>query len=405
MKVTVFKSKAHKEITVPASKSYCHRILLAAFMCFDKVEINNLYFNEDIKATAKCLENLGANFQVFKNKVALSSKSENIKDGAVLDCNESGSTLRFLIPIAFLTGKKLVFTGSERLFSRPLGIYETISEQDGIYFKKEKNRLVVFGKIKGGEYKIPGDISSQFITGLLYVLPLLKTDSKIIFTTQIESKSYIDITIDVLKTFGINIEFKENSIYIKGNQKYIPLKKEYFVPADQSSAAFFGGFNAVGNEFIIKNPEENSLQGDRVWQDYFEKLAKGSPVLSVKNCPDLAPVLTAVAAALHGAVLTDTKRLKLKESDRAEAMKEELLKFGIKIENKENEIIIPHSKLSKPNSELCGHNDHRIVMALTILLSLTGGTIEGAQAVNKSFPDFFDIIESAGIKLIKEDSK
>ena len=159
----------------------------------------------------------------------------------------------------------------------------------------------------------------------------------------------------------------------------------------------------MGNNFIIENPETNSLQGDSVWQEYFEKLKEGCPVLSVKNCPDLAPVLTAVAAALNGAKLTDTKRLKLKESDRAEAMKEELLKFGIKIENKENEIIIPNKKLSKPKEDIFGHNDHRIVMALTILLSLTGGKIVGAQAINKSFPDFFDIIESAGIKLIKED--
>lgn len=403
MKVTVFKSKAYKKITVPGSKSYCHRILLAAFMCFDKVKIKNIYLNDDIKATLNCLKALGADININNGEVSLSSDIQNLKDGALLDCFESGSTLRFLIPLAFLTGKKLNFIGTQRLFERPLSIYETICKKDNILFKKGKTSLEVCGKIKGGEYKIPGNISSQFITGLLYILPLLKTDSKIIFTTQVESRSYIDITISVLKDFGIDIDFKEDFIFIKGSQKFKSLKEEYIVPIDQSSAAFFGGFNAVGNNFIIENPETNSLQGDSVWQEYFEKLKEGCPVLSVKNCPDLAPVLSAVAAALNGAKLTDTKRLKLKESDRAEVMKEELLKFGIKIENKENEIIIPNKKLSKPKEDIFGHNDHRIVMALTILLSLTGGKIVGAQAINKSFPDFFDIIESAGIKLIKED--
>lgn len=403
MNVTVFKSTGHKKITVPGSKSYGHRILLAAFICSDKVKIKNIYLNDDIKTTLNCLKALGADININNGDVSVSSDIKNLKDGALLDCFESGSTLRFLIPIAFLSGKKLIFTGTQRLFERPLSIYELICKKDNILFKKEKNALEVSGKIKGGEYKIPGNISSQFITGLLYILPLLETDSKIIFTTQIESRSYIDITINVLKTFGIDIDFKDNFIFIKGNQKFKSLKEEYIVPIDQSSAAFFGGFNAVGNNFIIENPETNSLQGDSVWQKYFEKLKEGCPVLSVKNCPDLAPVLTAVAAALNGAKLTDTKRLKLKESDRAEVMKEELLKFGIKIENKENEIIIPNKKLSKPKEDIFGHNDHRIVMALTILLSLTGGKIVGAQAINKSFPDFFDIIESAGIKLIKED--
>lgn len=403
MNVTVFKSKGHKKITVPGSKSYGHRILLAAFICSDKVKIKNIYLNDDIKATLNCLKALGADININNGDVSVSSDIKNLKDGALLDCSESGSTLRFLIPIAFLSGKKLIFTGTQRLFERPLSIYESICKKDNILFKKEKNALEVCGKTKGGEYKIPGNISSQFITGLLYILPLLETDSKIIFTTQIESRSYIDITINVLKTFGIDIDFKDDFIFIKGNQKFKSLKEEYIVPIDQSSAAFFGGFNAVGNNFIIENPETNSLQGDSVWQEYFEKLKEGCPVLSVKNCPDLAPVLSAVAAALNGAKLTDTKRLKLKESDRAEVMKEELLKFGIKIENKENEIIIPNKKLSKPKEDIFGHNDHRIVMALTILLSLTGGKIVGAQAINKSFPDFFDIIESAGIKLIKED--
>ena len=403
MNVTVFKSKGHKKITVPGSKSYGHTILLAVFMCSDKVKIKNIYLNDDIKATLNCLKALGTDININNGDVSVSSDIKNLKDGALLDCFESGSTLRFLIPIAFLSGKKLIFTGTQRLFERPLSIYESICKKDNILFKKEKNALEVCGKIKGGEYKIPGNISSQFITGLLYILPLLETDSKIIFTTQIESKSYIDITINVLKSFGIDIDFKDDFIFIKGNQKFKSLKEEYIVPIDQSSAAFFGGFNAVGNNFIIENPETNSLQGDSVWQEYFEKLKEGCPFLSVKNCPDLAPVLTAVAAALNGAKLTDTKRLKLKESDRAEAMKEELLKFGIEIENKENEIIIPNKKLSKPKKDIFGHNDHRIVMALTILLSLTGGKIVGAQAINKSFPDFFDIIESAGIKLIKED--
>lgn len=404
MTVTIEKSTAKGIIKIPPSKSYAHRMLIAAALTHEKIKVSNISLSDDIKATISCLEALGAEISFTENAadVYFPKCTENSK--IVLNCRESGSTLRFLIPIALLLNREITFTGEKRLFERPLDIYESICKESGFTWIKNENLLTVKGRLKPQKYYISGNISSQFITGLMFALPLLEYDSEIIFTSEIESMSYIRITADVLKKFGIKSEISDKGIHIKGNQEYI-FNESLSVPSDHSSAAFFGAFNFLGGDVRLSDIEENSLQGDSVWKEYFEKLKNGSPILSVKNCPDLAPVLTAVAAALNGATLTDTKRLKFKESDRAQAMKEELKKLGVKITVNENEIIIPNSVLKEPAEALYGHNDHRIVMSLAVLLTLLGGKISDAQAVNKSFPEFWDKFKECGIKFKKEDDK
>ena len=404
MTVTIEKSTAKGNITIPPSKSYAHRMLIAAALTHEKIMVSNISLSEDIKATISCLKSLGAEISVYNDTAEVYYHANaNISD-CILNCNESGSTLRFLIPIALLLNRKISFTGEKRLFERPLDIYESICKDSGFTWIKEENLLTVKGRLKPQKYDISGNISSQFITGLMFALPLLENDSEIIFTSEMESISYINITADVLNKFGIKSEITEKGIYIKGNQKY-NAKVNLSVPSDHSSAAFFGAFDFLGGDVKLSGLDENSLQGDSVWNEYFKKLKNGSPVLSVKNCPDIAPILIAVSAALNGATLTDTKRLKFKESDRAQAMKEELKKLGVEITVKENEIIIPKSVLKKPSETLCGHNDHRIVMSLAVLLTLIGGKISDAQAVNKSFPEFFDKLKECGIKFKKEDDK
>lgn len=404
MTVTIEKSTAKGNITIPPSKSYAHRMLIAAALTHEKIMVSNISLSDDIKATISCLKSLGAEISVYNDTAEVYYPTNaNISD-CILNCNESGSTLRFLIPIALLLNREISFTGEKRLFERPLDIYESICKDSGFTWIKEENLLTVKGRLKPQKYYISGNISSQFITGLMFALPLLEDDSEIIFTSETESLSYINITADVLNKFGIKTEITEKGIYIKGNQKYYT-EENLFVPADHSSAAFFGAFNFLGGDVKMSGLEENSLQGDSAWKEYFKELKNGSPVLSVKNCPDIAPILIAVSAALNGATLTDTKRLKFKESDRAQAMKEELTKLGAEIMVFENEIIIPKADLKKPEAAIYGHNDHRIVMSLAVLLTLIGGKISDAQAVNKSFPEFWDKFEECGIKFKKEDDK
>lgn len=404
MTVTIEKSTAKGNITIPPSKSYAHRMLIAAALTHEKIMVSNISLSDDIKATISCLKSLRAEISVYNDTAEVYYPTNANISNCILNCNESGSTLRFLIPIALLLNREISFTGEKRLFERPLDIYESICKESGFTWIKEENLLTVKGRLKPQKYYISENISSQFITGLMFALPLLENDSEIIFTSEMESISYINITADVLNKFGIKTEITEKGIYIKGNQKY-NAKVNLSVPSDHSSAAFFGAFDFLGGDVKLSGLDENSLQGDSVWNEYFKKLKNGSPVLSVKNCPDIAPILIAVSAALNGAILKDTKRLKFKESDRAQAMKEELKKLGVEITVKENEIIIPKSVLKKPSETLCGHNDHRIVMSLAVLLTLIGGKISDAQAVNKSFPEFFDKLKECGIKFIKEDDK
>ena len=392
MRVIVNPSKAEGTVKAPPSKSLAHRALISGAFT-DGSEITNIAFSKDISATLSCLESLGAEIEINKDTVKIGSLDlMNVKDNTELFCNESGSTLRFMIPICLLTGKKIILKGAKRLFERPLGIYEDICKSQNILFEKKEDSLTVCGKISSGNYRIPGDISSQFITGLLFALPLAEGFSILEITGKFESASYIDLTLDVLSKFGIRITRMNNRFIIPGNQKY--QSRNYKVEGDCSNAAFLEAFNYLGGNAVVEDISQNTLQGDRVYKEIFEDIQNGKREFDLSDCPDLGPVLFAFAAAKGGAKFNGTARLKIKESDRAEAMKEELAKFGINVIVEENSVTVENGILNKPAEILNGHNDHRIVMSLAVLATLVGGEIQGAEAVTKSFPDFFEVLKT-----------
>lgn len=397
MKATITPGKAKGDVLAPPSKSMAHRMLMGAGLAEGTSVIQNIDLSEDIKATLGILEALGCEYSIEGSTVEMKGIGHReVKANAVLDAKESGSTLRFFIPILLSGGGKSKLTGAKSLFSRPLGIYEDICKEQGIFFHKTENSLELDGKLMATHYKIPGNISSQFITGLLYALPLLEQDSVLEVIPPVESKAYIEMTMEVLALYGIKVERKENTYYIPGNQTYQAVSGT--VEGDYSNAAFLDAFNLIGGEVNVKGLKEDSLQGDKIYREYFQMLQSPAE-MDISECPDLGPILIGMAAAKQGAVFTGTKRLKIKESDRGAVMAEELKKFGIDVEVLENQIIVHPGQLQKPTEMLNSHNDHRIAMTLATLCTLTGGTIEDCMAVRKSFPGYYDTIQSLGIQV------
>ena len=398
MIATIEKGTAYGRVEAPPSKSVSHRYLICGALSFGSV-IENVAFSEDIKATLNCLSALGAQIEIDGSTVKTGGISpDKAVKCAELFCNESGSTLRFLIPLCLLFGQKITLKGTERLMSRSLAVYKEMCLLQGIEFTENKESVTVCGKLTAGKYSVRGDVSSQFISGLMFALPLLGSDSIIDITGALESGSYLGMTVKALAEFGVRISrTDEHTIFIKGNQTYKP--RTLRVEGDYSNAAFFEAFNSVGGNVAVAGLKKDTCQGDAVYRKLFGKLVRGCPEIDISDCPDLAPVLMAVAAANNGVKLIGTHRLKIKESDRGAAMAEELAKFGCNTEVWENEITVHPRALKTPELPLSGHNDHRIVMALSLLCSITGGSIYGAEAVNKSFPDYFRKLSSLGIKV------
>ena len=397
-------SKGRGIMEAPPSKSMAHRLLICAGLSEGKSVIEGISSSEDMKATLDCLAAIGAKYEIEGEKVTLTGADiRNIPENAVLRCRESGSTLRFFIPICLLDGKTFTFTGSEKLLSRPLSVYKEIFEKQGIYFEATAEKITLGGKLKSGVFEIPGNISSQFITGLLFVLPLLEEESKIKLIPPVESRSYINLTLEALSVFGIEVEWQdENTLFIKGGQSFKAAEAK--VEGDYSNAAFFEALNVLGSEIKMTGLEPKSLQGDKIYEKYFPLLEKGEKSIDISDCPDLGPILFAVAAAKNGGTFTGTKRLKIKESDRAFAMAEELSKFGTKVTVNEDSVIIDASEFHAPSETLSGHNDHRIVMSCAVLSTLTGGKIEGAEASRKSLPDFFERLKKLGFEVTLYDA-
>ena len=397
MNVTIRPGKANGSVMAPPSKSVAHRLLICAGLAEGTSRIRGLAYNEDILATIDCLRALGASCTVDGDTVTIMGTDlRKAMPAQALCCRESGSTLRFLIPLALLCGQNVSFTGTEKLLSRPLGVYEQLCREKNYGFSLGDRHLQVKGNLTGGTFQIPGNISSQFITGLLFALPLTMQDSRIQITTPVESRSYIDLTLQALKAFGVSAFWQDNTtLFIPGSQRY--MAGDMTVEGDYSGAAFYGAMNALGSNVAVQGLREDSLQGDKVYTKHIQSLSVGTPEIDISDCPDLGPVLFAVAAAKNGGVFTGTGRLKMKESDRAEAMSRELAAFGVKVAVEENTVTVIPVDFHAPDRVLQGHNDHRIVMSLAVLLMLTGGQIEGAQAVRKSFPDFFEKLKQLGV--------
>ncbi len=401
MNVTVSKGKAHGTIVAPPSKSVAHRMLICGGLANAKSTITGINNSEDVQATLDCLAAIGVQYKHTGDVLEITGR-EVKKDRKIQEfyCRESGSTLRFFIPLALLTGKRSIFYGTPSLLARPLSVYQSICKEQELFFVKERERIILEGPLRAGNFKVQGNISSQFISGLLFALPVLKKDSQISITQPIESHSYIDLTLNVMKRFGMRIEWKnERTLYIPGGQKYSPVVDS--VEGDYSNAAFFSALNVMGGDVAIEGLDPDSVQGDRIYSKYFEMIKRGTPSINISDCPDLGPILLALAAANNGGIFTGTRRLRLKESDRGEAMARELRKFGAVVSVNDDDIIVFPKEFHKPNEVLDGHNDHRIVMALSVLCTACGGEIAGAEAVNKSFPDFFEKLSDVGIEIQK----
>ena len=405
--VIIKKSIAKGKVVAPPSKSMAHRYLIAASISKNKYTINNIEYSDDIKATIYSLRALNVHIKENENSVEIDSRDflENcdLNTNNELFANESGSTLRFMIPLCLLDGKERIIKGSKKLFTRPLDEYVKLCDENRFNINIKEDRVILSGVLKEGEYHLSSDKSSQFITGLIFALSYLKKKSKIILEGDINSKSYINMTLDALNDFGFSV-FWENDNIICIDEKYEFKNNEYTVEADFSNAAFLDAFNYLnnGSNVEVMGLNNNSSQGDKVYKKYFDDMSKDlsiTPTIDIKDVPDLAPILIAISSINNGAKLINTKRLKIKESDRGIAMKEELKKCGVDIEVNDNDIIVNKSSINIPNENIDSHNDHRIAMAMSVVLSLTGGKIINASAVNKSYPNFFNDISKLGINV------
>lgn len=396
MRITIEKGRPAGTVVAPPSKSMAHRLLICGGLSEGRSVVHGIAPSEDVLATLDCLKALGAVFTYEGDTVTIDGIGTPRGAAEPLRCRESGSTLRFFLPLCMLGEGENTLYGSETLLRRPMGVYQDICIQQGIAFDNDGTRIAVSGRLTAGEYTLPGDVSSQFITGLLFALPLLEGDSRLTVTPPIESLSYVRMTVDALRTFGIDLCWEnDHTIAVRGGQRFQP--REVTVEGDYSNAAFFAALGTLGADVTVTGLTADSLQGDKVYADLLRQLEQGVPQMDLSDCPDLGPILMAVAAAKHGGIFTGTRRLKIKESDRGAAMAEELRKFGVSVEVEDNRITVTPAAFHKPEEVLYGHNDHRIVMSLCVLLTLVGGTIDGAEAVRKSMPNFFDVMKQLGV--------
>jgi 3-phosphoshikimate 1-carboxyvinyltransferase len=397
MKVKIFPSVATGKVKAPPSKSMAHRAMICAALT-EKSTVHGIGASRDVEITLECLKALGAHTQVSGDSITLGGLDPlKIPDGAEIYCHESGSSLRFLIPLCMLGKGRVFISGAPRLMERPLSVYQELAEKLGIEFHLENNTLTVGSGLVAGDYEVSGEVSSQFITGLLFALCTLPEESTLTVTGKFESASYIDMTLSVLRDFGKSVIREDRVFKILPDTSFA--SREYTVEGDWSGAAFLHAFNLIGGKVETTGLNEDTLQGDAVCLDIYKKMKNGFCSFDLSDCPDLAPILFAMASALNGAEFTGTARLKIKESDRAEAMRQELEKLGAEVTVEENRVIIQKSALHAPTLPISSHNDHRIAMAMAVLLTLTGGEIEGAEAVTKSFPDFWEKLSQIQIGL------
>lgn len=421
--VKITPGKLKGEVIVPPSKSLSHRAVIAAGLSEGESQVENIIFSEDIIATCGAMEALGVKIERLEKNdgtTTLTIKGNNHlslqKD--TIQCNESGSTIRFFIPIAITNENKVTFTGKGKLVTRPLKEYYDIFEEKGIEYSTTEGALplTVYGKLTAGTYKIAGDVSSQFITGLLFALPLVEGDSEIVITKNLESKGYVDLTLDILNKYSIKIENDNYKRFlIKGNQKYI--QRNYRVEGDFSQVAFWLVAGVVGGDIVCHDLDENSLQGDKVVVDII-KAMKGNlfeenrkiiattsatvgTVIDGSECPDIIPVLAVLAALSEGTTeIINAGRLRIKECDRLSAVASELTKLGADIEEKKDGLIIKGKK-ELTGGEVESFNDHRIAMALAVaaIRCKEPVTIKDSGCIKKSYPTFWEHYKKLGGKL------
>lgn len=410
MDVTITPTQLRGTVIPPPSKSQAHRVLIAAALADGVSRIGNVVLSQDIEATMRCLEHLGAAFERKENTVTVQGMGANAMSPLRrlayprLDCGESGSTLRFLIPVALAVRGGGVFSGRGRLMERPLKPYFDLFEEKGIFYEQKDGMLTVQGLLSPGEYRLPGNVSSQFVTGLLYALPLLGGDSGIVLTSPLESRGYVDMTLDALGLFGVCPETRKNGFFIPGNQHCRP--QDFIIEADWSQAGFWYAAKLLGSPLDVGGMDSGSAQGDQVLADQYAKLAgPGDVELDVSDCPDLVPPLAVMAALRTGRTtrMTNAARLRVKESDRLASVTQVLNALGAQVTE------YPDSLTIRGNGSLTGgvkvdsFNDHRIAMMAAIAATRCEKpvTVTGAQCVAKSYPDFWEEYERLGGKIQK----
>ena len=414
MNITIHPGTLSGTVKVPASKSMAHRALIAAALADGLTTLHIDALNDDIEATIDALMALGAMIDYdprrglmivrpieaapnLRREIAgLSGRAASRVDFSrtlELDCGESGSTLRFLLPVACALGARATFTGRGRLPERPNAALTKALRGHGAEIDADTLPMHVAGTLRPGLWALPGDVSSQYVTGLLMALPLLDSDSEIHLTTPLQSAGYVDMTLETLSDFGIRVEKTDMRYIIPGNQAYRS-PEDVYVEGDWSAAAFWHAANALGSNIDIEGVSRRSAQGDRA----IEALL-GQNEIDASNVPDLVPALAAVAAALdQRTVITGAARLRLKESDRLAAVADMIHALGGRVEVTQDGLVIDSGPVR--GGTVDGKNDHRIVMAAAILATRAEGdvTITGTEAVSKSYPDFFEHFRALGGK-------
>ena len=406
-------------IAAPPSKSMAHRAVLCAALAKGTSHLHHLAFSKDISATLGAAGRLCARVTTGENDAVVEGLGRFLPVDAPVDCCESGSTLRFLIPLASLTGQEVTFTGRGRLMERPQSVYKTLYQQQGLRFEQGADRLTVEGALTPGEYELAGNVSSQFISGLLFALPLLDGDSTLHLIPPVESRSYIDMTRAVQAAFGVTSRWLDgNTLALPGRQHYHPC--DHAVEGDYSQAAFPAVLGAVCGGVTVTGLSPDTLQGDAVILDLLHRCGaqftrEGDTVTFAKaplhgvdidlaDCPDLGPVLMVLGLLCEGTtVIRNAERLRLKESDRIAAMEAELRACGGVLESEGGTITVHGcaEHLHAPEGILHGHNDHRVVMSLAVLSAAAGLplTVDDAEAIQKSWPNFFAAIRPLGVEV------
>ena len=404
-------------LAAPPSKSMAHRAVLCAALADGESRLTGLAHSQDIDATLAAAAALGAQVEAGESWARIAGAAPLQAPAAPVDCCESGSTLRFLIPLAALTGRPVAFTGRGRLMQRPQSVYQELFASQGLRFEQEGDTLTVAGPLRPGCFSLAGDVSSQFISGLLFALPLLDGDSRLCLKPPVESRSYIEMTRAAQSRFGVaSAWLDEYTLAVPGGQAYRP--RDMAIEGDWSQAAFPAALGVLAGDVTVTGLEPGTLQGDAVILDIlrrcggraeavpggvrFQKSALHGTKIDLADCPDLGPILMALGLLCEGETLiTNAGRLRLKESDRIAAMEQELRKLGGRIESDGGTVTIRRSVLHAPAGPLWGHNDHRVVMSLTVLAAAAGlpVQIDGAEAVAKSWPGFFAAVRQLGVEV------
>ncbi|MFQ8706194.1 MAG: 3-phosphoshikimate 1-carboxyvinyltransferase [Thomasclavelia sp.] len=413
--VKITPTKLKGVVQVPPSKSLAHRAIICASLAKGVSRIDNIEYSKDIQATIKAMKSLGTKIKEFENYLIIDGTTTFTKQNSEIDCEESGSTLRFMVPISIVEENKVHFVGRGNLGKRPLDTFYEIFERQniGYMYKRDVLDLYVIGKLKPDHYIIPGNISSQFITGLLFALPLLKGDSIIEITSTLESKGYIDLTLQMLNQYGIKIINNDyKSFVVMGNQEY--QAHDYRVEADFSQAAFYLVAGAIGNDVILTDLNLDSLQGDKVTLNILEAMGAKINVVSdgikvtgenlsatqvdASQCPDVIPVVSVALALAQGkSEVINAKRLRIKECDRIIATRSQINELGGAV------IELPDSMTIRGVNEFIGGNcssfaDHRIAMMLAIAATRCNQPviIDNMECVEKSYPGFWKDYQSLG---------